>query len=305
MENRMVSEGPAEIDRGEVFRAHLWSLFGWRNRLRVGAGIVLSFLRFWWAGATFGIPIHRDLPASLTLLPWSILYFLLIVVLLVVSVLIGTLLAGSFRFDAGLLAACWGMAALSMRGAGMGDLLRGAASPAVFLQLALELLVLFAAVGAAWAVLWLLHRRGFLQPDALRDGVADAVETPAQKVSALAAAVLGMLVAMAFFCQTDNKTQVMVAVALSAFLGTLLAHWLFPVHHSVWYWTAPLVLGFLGYILAYFSPAGWEIGHVRGQFAFLTHPLPLDYATAGVGGAIVGYWMSRRWYNARQTAADA
>jgi hypothetical protein len=39
---------------------------------------------------------------------------------------------------------------------------------------------------------------------------------------------------------------------------------------------------------------------MRGPFAGLVRPLPLDYASAGPAGAILGHWMSRKWQKERE-----
>jgi hypothetical protein len=48
-------------------------------------------------------------------------------------------------------------------------------------------------------------------------------------------------------------------------------------------------------VWAYVSPGDWQIGQAGVPLA---RALPLDYASAGPAGAILGYWMSRRWQRA-------
>ena len=48
------------------------------------------------------------------------------------------------------------------------------------------------------------------------------------------------------------------------------------------------------------------IGLSRGSLlAPLSRPLPLDYASVGPAGALIGYWMSRRWHRTRQLESQS
>ena len=62
-----------------------------------------------------------------------------------------------------------------------------------------------------------------------------------------------------------------------------------------------------GYLLVYFrlNPAdpAWQTGHLTLPFSGLARPLPIDYATAGPLGALLGYWMGR--LSERQQLAEA
>ena len=42
------------------------------------------------------------------------------------------------------------------------------------------------------------------------------------------------------------------------------------------------------------------VGDVRGYAPALARPLPLDYASAGVAGSLLGYWTGRRWQKHRE-----
>jgi hypothetical protein len=108
---------------------------------------------------------------------------------------------------------------------------------------------------------------------------------------------------MLVFVETDKKAQVIVSVAVAAYLGTLVAHGLFPTRPSVWYWGGPLVVGVAGYLMGYVGSRDWMIGEVGGYAPALARPLPLDYAGAGTAGAILAYWTSRRWQRNRDAEA--
>jgi len=53
----------------------------------------------------------------------------------------------------------------------------------------------------------------------------------------------------------------------------------------------------IGYVSCYFRPDGIEVGRTSGYFAALARPLPLDYASVGVAGSLMGYWISSRWHH--------
>ena len=55
----------------------------------------------------------------------------------------------------------------------------------------------------------------------------------------------------------------------------------------------PLLTGVIGYALAAMGQvSNLNIGLPTGTVAALARPLPLDYASVGIAGAILGYWMS-------------
>jgi hypothetical protein len=227
-------------------------------------------------------------------------------VLTVACALIGSVIAGTIRFEAGLATAAIGLLALSMRGGPIRYTLFYSAGPQVFLTLTAELMILYAILGIGWAVVWLLRNSGWLQDDPFRDGVADQNEPMSHKLAALATQVIVMAIVVMLLCKTDRKAQVLASVGLGSFLATLAAHSLFPARPSMWYWVGPLVVGVVGYLLAFSgSTHTWPIGVVGSKFApELGRPLPLDYVGAGPAGAIIGYWTSRRWQRTREAEAN-
>lgn len=278
-----------------------------RARFLLSVGSIGSFLLCWFAGAAIGIPAHRNFDASLLQQPSPAVALFITLVLAVACALLGSAIAGTIRFEAGLATAAIGFLALSIRGGPMRYTLMYSTGPEVFVTLAAELMILYAILGVGWAIVWLLRNRGWLQDDPFRDGVADTDEPMTQKLAALATQVVVMSIVMMILCETDRKPQVIASVGLSAFLGTLAAHSLFPTRPSLWYWTGPLVVGVVGYMLAYSGSASmWMIGEVSGTFApEMARPLPLDYVGAGPAGAIIGYWTSRRWQRMREADAAA
>lgn len=274
----------------------------YRARTLLILGALVCFVIFWWAGALVGFPSWRAPGASLLDQPslWrGILELIVTGIAAVLCAAIGFLIAGRIRADAGLFAATAGLTAMSIRGGTLGDLLRSGSGPGVYLLLLLEAILLFGLVWVAWMAQCRMHAAAGWPGDSAHDGFEDPEEPLGQKVTALAASALGMIVAMSVLAQTDAKAQVLCAVAISALVGAVIAHTLFPVRPSVWFWCGPLVVAGVGYVVAFFWPEGWRIGVVQGQFAALARPLPLDYASAGPTGALLGYWLSRQWHAAR------
>jgi hypothetical protein len=114
-----------------------------------------------------------------------------------------------------------------------------------------------------------------------------------------------MAVLVALLARTDEKKQVLAAVALGSFLATLLAYSVAPVRPATWFWIGPVVVGAFGYVAASFawrnaSPVEWKTGMGGGILGALARPLPLDYASLGTAGALLGYWISRQWQRAKE-----
>jgi hypothetical protein len=276
-----------------------------RNRLLLTLGAAAACALFWFAGRWFGIPEHPRYEISLALQPTPAVDLLVTGVVLCAATAVATAIAGSVRFDAGLFGAAIGLTALSVRGGPLRYITQSATGRGVFLAMALETVVLGALLGAAWFGLWLLHRRGNLRADALRDGLKDQPHALGDRVLALATHVGTTALLVLLLARTDDKKQVLASVALASFLATLLAYSVSPVRPSVWYWAGPLVTGAFGYVAAYFAwrtatPVDWKTGLGGGYLGALTRPLPLDYAGLGTAGAILGYWMSRQWQRAKE-----
>jgi hypothetical protein len=277
-----------------------------RARFLLTVASVASFALCWLVGAALGIPAHRNFDASLLAQPSPALALFATLVLTVACALIGSVVAGTIRYEAGVATAAIGLLALSIRGGPLRFTLFYSTGPQVFFTLAVELMILYAILGVGWAVVWLLRNSGWLQDDPFRDGVADIDEPLVQKLAALATQVVVMSILMMLLCETDRKPQALASVIISSYLGTLAAHSLFPARPSLWYWGGPLIVGVVGYALAFSGSSGtWMIGRVSGLAPELGRPLPLDYVGGGAAGAIVGYWTSRRWQRGRENDATA
>jgi hypothetical protein len=115
------------------------------------------------------------------------------------------------------------------------------------------------------------------------------------RIGALATHFLATTLILSLLCQSDAKNQAFASVGFASLCGTLLAYPSFPCRPSFWFWISPLAVGVLGYALAAAGQDGsLATASPQGFFAGLSRPLPLDYASVGPAGAIIGYWMMHK-----------
>ncbi|HEV8291182.1 MAG TPA: hypothetical protein VGP94_04645 [Tepidisphaeraceae bacterium] len=281
-----------------------------RARLLLLTGSILCFVAFWYSGRVFHIPPYAGYQPALFLSSPYILPILIITIVLAISVAIGTAIAGMVRFNAGLLTALFGLAALSFRGGEPRHTMLWALSrigpDSIFLRFFLELLLLSVLVGIAWYILRMLYTAGKLrdrETPIMAEGDAPHVSAEASSlgVQFILTALLIMLIA-----QSEAKQQVMAAIFIGSWGASAFAHTFFPTGPRSWYWLPPLLVGLFGFLLAWlFSPTGLFTADFRGSFAGLYRPMPLDYASMGPAGAIIGHWMSRRWQRDRAVSQTA
>jgi hypothetical protein len=242
------------------------------------------FFIFWFIAKLLGIPAEPRHDGSLLRQPavsTAISALIAAVILLPACALFGSVLMRKGRNLAGLAAACAGFSAWSMRGGPMHEVLFYAPGTSVFLVLAVELVLLGAVAVALWLILW---RRPPL-PAASPERTA---ATP------ILVQTLLFFVLVMFFAQTDLKKQALGAVFFSALIATNVAETYWPAPDSgKWYWIGPLAIGLIGYVVACFTVSGWADGvrELNGLFVPLARPLPLDYVSAGLCGALLGSWV--------------
>ena len=268
-----------------------------RTQFFVLVASILGFLLFWWAGRVLGIPEQMGYAASLLQQSHSPLDLLATYVLFGVCLVLGTLIAGWTWFFAGLFSATIGLIAFSARGGPMRYVLFHAAATGsaqrAYLLLMLEQVLLFLPIAIAW---WALHRRYDAMLPAPQSTKAEADDAKQETGSNTLMALVTQFVAMGFvvllFVPTDAKKQVLIGVFIAGLVASALAEYLFPDRKAGGlYWLGPLLVGLVGYFLAHWSGADFTIGSPLGNLAALARPLPLDYASAGAAGALLGYWV--------------
>ena len=113
----------------------------------------------------------------------------------------------------------------------------------------------------------------------------------------------GLLLAL---MRSSDRGQIVFALVASFFLAVFVAHQKFPTPCGAGAWMLPALLAVCSYVLAATAgvgpgPQGWiEVSHYA-------RALPVDWMTAGAGGAMLGYWVSLRVHEARyfEKQADA
>ncbi len=275
------------------FAGNIWTSYSTRDRTLLSIGSITSFWIFWTVGGLVGFPRDYGYNASILCQPSAILIMITAAVVLVACVLMTSFFANVVHFEAGLFCAAIGMLALSIRGGSMRYVLMESTGSGIFLKLAVELAFLFVVMGAGWMTLTRLRDMKMIRGEP--HGEDDPDDLPAQGAMALGVQIVIMIILMLLLAQTDKKAQVVWSVAISSCLAAMAAHSLFPSRPSTWYWTTPLIVGVVGYLLAWSGGNMLPGGAVGGVAPALARPLPLDYASVGVAGSLMGYWVSRRW----------
>ena len=131
------------------------------------------------------------------------------------------------------------------------------------------------------------HNRSNMSALADQRGAEGARSTVAAIVVQSALMILFILI----FVATPMKKQVLLSVFLSGWFSTSIADNFFADRRTArWYWVGPLAAAVLGYIANALSSATLPPGDGAGAFAALGRVLPLDYASAGIAGVLLGYW---------------
>ncbi|MGA3066301.1 MAG: hypothetical protein ABSF29_05580 [Tepidisphaeraceae bacterium] len=248
------------------------------------------------AARWFQLPELAQFDGSLLVGKSAAANLLIIAVLMLICTLVGTLIAGCVRFEAGFFAACVGLMVISLRSGTMQSVLfEAGGSQSVFGILAGEMVILAAILGIVWTILIKIGRVSMTpeipQPNPPQDSPPEGAVAG---ISALVTQAIATALILMFLCQSQAKLQTLCSVFVASTVGTMIAYGIFPARPSAWFWGGTLLVGLIGYLLA---AAGQDtqlvIGYPQGLFAPLARPLPLDYASLGTAGAIVGYWSIR------------
>lgn len=269
-------------------------------QLSVLAAALVCLLIFWWAGNLLRFPAERGFEASLLQQPGAgrVISVVAAMVLFVGCAVLGQFIGGRWWAYAGPFAAAVGLSAWSARGGPSRYVYFHAdgtgAGKTVFLQLMLEQLLLFLPIAGVWYLIATRTQR-LIARAVGSPAEADAEGDPGGKLQAVATQTIIMALGVLLFCQSDVKRCALAGVFLAALAGTGIAEYWFKDARAVpWYWVGPLAVGAIGYLMNYFTgnPDGVQTGYLTGAFASLARPIPLDYASAGMAGAIVGAWIA-------------
>lgn len=274
-----------------------WKTFTGRERFSLTLGSLVCGLLAMGLSKVLRIPSEPGFSATLILQNSPLIAIGLAWLLAIGGTLLGAIFTIRLHYDAGLFCTGVGLAVLSLRCGPMKYTLFHAGGAGVFLTLVIELVLLWIAVVIGWAMLRQMAHRGILTAEVILDPTEPDLSID-QKVLATMSQAMLMVILLLLLCQSDSKPQVLASVGLAAFLGTLGSHQFVATRPSIWFWSAPILVGIFGYVMQYFTPStDWMIGDVRGFFAPLARPMPLDYVSFGTAGSIMGYWTSQQWHH--------
>ncbi|MEM8875420.1 MAG: hypothetical protein AAGD32_14320 [Planctomycetota bacterium] len=214
-----------------------------------------------------------------------------------VALVIGHVICVRWSRSAGWGCATFGLAAISMRGGPVGDQLLGR-EPGFFLLMLFELLLLSAVVAVGW-----LASRQLVGVEANRTGEPDAKKEPIdQKALALVTSAAICTILAMLLARTDLKMQALMAIFTAGTVGAWVAHQSVETRPNAWFWGGPILVGVVGYVAAWLSanPTALAIGEPTGFFAPLARIAPLDYASFGIAGGLLGFSMSREKHAERR-----
>ena len=244
----------------------------------------------------FGLPSYPGLSGSILsdLHPLGGMATLMIALLL--GGLVGGVIAGRVRFDAGVFCAAFGLLAYTLRGGRMQTVLFADPVRGTYLTLAIETAALFGTLFCVWLLLDRLRQAGWVSDRAYLRDPAAVDESADQKLLATLAQAGVMAVLALVLCKSDDKRQVLAGLLVASYLATLVADRFVPARPSPYLFLGPGLVGVAGYVVSYFtaSPGQLVIGQASGLLAALARPLPVDYASAGVIAALAAYWTAER-----------
>jgi len=282
----------------EILNREIPSTLNWTGRFRLSAGVVICWLLFLYGSQMVRLPDVVGMAGCLIGQPAPAVAFgmtaaTMFVGTIVCKFVVGNLLIGAdLQFEGPLIAVAIGSFALTSRLGPTRYAFFQFPNPDVFLLLIAELLVLYAAFTLCWLLLRVTARK-----DAVHSDKTSSIGT---KIGATLTHAVVMMACLVFLAQSEATAQTIAAVGISAWLASMAAHIAFPVRSSFWYWLSPLLVGVIGYAIAYTNSPGLAIGFPSGALGALARPTPLAFATAGPAGAIFGFWIAYRWNHAEQ-----
>jgi hypothetical protein len=107
---------------------------------------------------------------------------------------------------------------------------------------------------------------------------------------------------MMILLQSAQRGQILFALLASFLIASLVAHQVFPAPYSFAVWLAPVLAACMCYALAALTSLEGSAAWTRVQN--YAKSLPLDWLSAGAGGALLGYWISERIHEIRHVGQE-
>jgi hypothetical protein len=260
-----------------------WFMHAVVARVVVWGSAMVSLAIYAYVGRLFSIPSLHGYSTSL--LEGSVFTNLLVVAVVYLAIVgIASILGGSFKPGLGVFAASFGLAAISWRGGMVSDLLR-ANSGNVYPMLLVETVLLAALVSCGAAAQALLTHK----PPIEEVKEEEHRPTLVAKLTSVGTQAGVTAVLVYFLAASDSKGQALAAVGIASLIGTLVSDNALPVGMTPLAVVAPFVAAILGYAWATINTGGTVAPNP------LANALPLDYASFGVAGTMLGHWMSQQW----------
>ncbi len=127
--------------------------------------------------------------------------------------------------------------------------------------------------------------------------------TEGELAASLPGALLGLVLSLALvfvMMRSAQRLQILFALVASFGLAVMIADRVFPIKCGFLPLLMPIVAGVLMYVLASSSSIA-QLPQAWVRVGFYGRALPMDWVTAGCGGAMLGYWASKRSRDARDT----
>ncbi len=103
--------------------------------------------------------------------------------------------------------------------------------------------------------------------------------------------------------RSAQRGQILFALVAAFFIAVLVAYQFFPCRHAGMVWVLPILLGMFLYAIGAVS-AGSLPSERWMEIRTYARALPIDWLSAGCGGAVAGYWVALRIQHARQMAQE-
>jgi hypothetical protein len=253
-------------------------------RLTVWGSGGLAALGFWYVGAHLAIPAVRGYGGSL--LQGAAVANVLVIAIVYASIAAAaSLLLGRIRPGIGVFAASFGLAAISVRGGTVSSVLRDLGASATYGMFLGETVVLAAIAAGAM----LLSR--FLAPlPPLAKMQDDDLPKNSDRLLSVGLQTAITLVLVLVLGQSDVKGQALFSVGIASLVATLVADNSLPVGFTPLAVMAPFAAALVGYAWALTASGGSS-----DPANSLVTALPLDYASFGVAGTMMGHWLTHQW----------
>jgi hypothetical protein len=266
----------------------------WKTRSLLGAGAGVGLVLGGWVVAGLGFPAPGVNAPALAVQPGVGMGVVVLVASMAVATVLGCLVGGRVRQDAGVFAAVFVLVGASWWGGSIREAFIERPDVALYTSLAIETVALGLAVGLCQLLVLLKRRAGLIAGDERRDGIdAPSAAVPQIALALLLTAVVYTLLASVLVAW-ETKHQALVGVAVAGFVATAGVHYLVAPTAPAWaFWPATVVAGAAAYVAAGNAYPG--VPATASVALPMARPLPIDHAGAAVAASLLGYWYSRKW----------